>query len=64
MLDMKWIRDNPDQLDDALAKRGAEPVAKELIALDDKRRAHVQGLQDMQARRNMASKQIGKARPN
>ena len=56
MLDMKWIRDNPDQLDDALKKRGAEAVAKELIALDDKRRAHVQGLQDMQARRNMASK--------
>ena len=49
MLDMKWIRDNPDQLDDGLAKRGADPLAKELIALDDKRRAHVQGLQDMQA---------------
>ena len=62
MLDIKWIRDNPDQLDDGLAKRGAEPVAKELIALDDKRRAHVQGLQDMQARRNAASREIGKAK--
>jgi seryl-tRNA synthetase len=62
MLDMKWIRDHPDQLDDALAKRGAEPVAKGLIALDDKRRAHVQSLQDLQARRNAASKEIGKAK--
>jgi seryl-tRNA synthetase len=62
MLDMKWIRDNPDRLDEALAKRGADPVAQELIALDDKRRTHVQGLQDLQARRNAASKEIGKAK--
>ncbi|HSG94584.1 MAG TPA: serine--tRNA ligase, partial [Afifellaceae bacterium] len=62
MLDIKWIRDNPDQLDDALAKRGADPVAKDLIALDDQRRVHVQSLQDLQARRNAASKEIGKAK--
>ena len=62
MLDMKWIRDNPDQLDDELAKRGADPVARKLIALDDERRAHVQYLQELQARRNAASKAIGKAK--
>jgi len=62
MLDMKWIRDHADQLDDALAKRGAEPVAKDLIARDDERRGHVQRLQDLQARRNAASKEIGKAK--
>jgi seryl-tRNA synthetase len=61
MLDIKWIRDNAEVLDAALAKRGAEPLAASLIALDEKRRSVVQSLQDMQARRNAASKEIGAA---
>lgn len=61
MLDIKWIRDNAEALDAALAKRGAEPLAAGLIALDEKRRSVVQSLQDMQARRNAASKEIGAA---
>ena len=61
MLDIKWIRDNAEALDAALAKRGAEPLAASLIALDEKRRSVVQSLQDMQARRNAASKEIGAA---
>jgi len=61
MLDIKWIRDNADALDAALAKRGADPLAKALIALDEKRRAVIQKAQDMQSRRNAASKEIGAA---
>ncbi len=61
MLDIKWIRDNAEALDAALAKRGAEPLAAGLIALDEKRRSVVQSLQDMQSRRNAASKEIGAA---
>jgi seryl-tRNA synthetase len=61
MLDIKWIRDNPDILDEALKKRGAEPMAAALLALDDRRRAVIQKLQDMQSRRNAASKEIGAA---
>ncbi len=61
MLDIKWIRDNADALDAALAKRGAEPQAANVIALDEKRRSVVQLLQDMQSRRNSASKEIGAA---
>ncbi len=61
MLDIKWIRDNAEALDAALAKRGAEPLAASLIALDEKRRSVVQLLQDMQSRRNTASKEIGAA---
>lgn len=61
MLDIKWIRDNPDVLDEALRKRGAEPMAAALLALDDTRRAVIQKLQDMQSRRNAASKEIGAA---
>ena len=61
MLDIKWIRDNPQALDEALAKRGAEPAAVTLLALDDKRRSVIQKLQEMQSRRNAASKDIGAA---
>ncbi|MCF1468423.1 serine--tRNA ligase [Agrobacterium vitis] len=61
MLDIKWIRENPELLDQALAKRGAEPLSQSLITLDEQRRAVVQSMQDMQSRRNSASKEIGAA---
>ncbi|WP_340161675.1 serine--tRNA ligase [uncultured Hoeflea sp.] len=61
MLDIKWIRENPEALDAALAKRGAEAQAQQLIALDEARRSHVGQLQALQERRNAASKEIGKA---
>ncbi|PTM95245.1 serine--tRNA ligase [Mycoplana dimorpha] len=61
MLDIKWIRENAEALDAALAKRGAEPVAAGLIALDETCRAVIQKAQEMQSRRNAASKEIGAA---
>ncbi|GAA4763030.1 serine--tRNA ligase [Stakelama sediminis] len=62
MHDIRTIRDNPDQFDAALARRGLEPRAADLIALDEKRRALVTELQTGQARRNEASKAIGAAK--
>ena len=62
MLDIRWIRENPDALDRALANRGAEPAAQGLIALDAARRASVQKAQEAQTRRNAASKEIGQAK--
>ncbi|MEK1895906.1 MAG: serine--tRNA ligase [Rhizobium sp.] len=61
MLDIKWIRENPEALDAALAKRGAEPLSDSLIAIDEKRRSAIQKVQDMLSRRNAASKEIGAA---
>ena len=61
MLDIKWIRENPEALDAALAKRGAEPLSENLIAIDEKRRSAIQSVQDMLSRRNAASKEIGAA---
>ncbi|WP_457586198.1 serine--tRNA ligase [Ensifer canadensis] len=61
MLDIKWIRENAVVLDAALAKRGAEPSSASLIAIDERRRTILQSLQDMQSRRNAASKDIGAA---
>ena len=61
MLDIRWIRENAEAFDAALAKRGAEPLSQSLIALDEKRRSVIQSVQDMQSRRNAASKEIGAA---
>jgi len=62
MFDIKWIRENADAFDKALAKRGYEASAARLIALDDARRSHITKLQEAQERRNAASKEIGKAK--
>jgi seryl-tRNA synthetase len=62
VFDIKWIRDNADAFDAGLKKRGLAPQATELIALDEARRAHITKLQEAQARRNAASKEIGQAK--
>lgn len=62
MHDLKWIRENPECFDAALARRGEEPRASAILKLDEERRAHVQKLQEAQATRNTASKEIGKAK--
>ncbi len=62
MFDIRWIRDNPDLFDDGLKRRNLEPKAAEIIKLDETRRSHVKNLQDMQNRRNAASKEIGNAK--
>lgn len=62
MHDIKIIRDDPEAFDAGLAKRGIEPQAARLIAIDERRRKIIASLQEMQAARNDASKQIGAAK--
>ncbi len=62
MLDIRSIREAPEALDAALARRGQAPRAADLIALDDARRALILNVEALQARRNAASKEIGKAK--
>ena len=62
MHDIRFIRDNPDAFDRALARRGLPPQAQRLIALDEKRREKILALEIAQARRNAASKEIGEAK--
>jgi seryl-tRNA synthetase len=66
MLDIKWIRENPQALADALAKRpsyaaSAQSTVDDVLAKDEARRAHLGELQAKQERRNAASKEIGNA---
>jgi seryl-tRNA synthetase len=62
MYDIKWIRENPDAFDRGLQRRGLEPLSKTLLALDETRRAMISKLEQAQARRNAASKEIGQAK--
>jgi seryl-tRNA synthetase len=59
MFDVKWIRDNPEAFDRGRARRNLPPLSAEIVALDAKRRAAQTSWQEMQARRNELSKQIG-----
>ncbi|HWK15377.1 MAG TPA: serine--tRNA ligase [Rhizobiaceae bacterium] len=66
MLDIRWIRENPNALVDALRKRpsyaaNAQSIVDDVIARDEARRAHTTELQQKQERRNAASKEIGNA---
>lgn len=62
MHDIRAIRDNPEGFDAALARRGLDPMAADLVALDERRRLVITELQAGQARRNEASKAIGAAK--
>lgn len=61
MHDLKYIRENPQDFDAALIRRGATPVAASILALDEHRRVILTEMQNAQARRNEASKAIGAA---
>jgi seryl-tRNA synthetase len=62
MHDIRLIRENPEAFDAALIRRGADPIAAGLIALDESRRALTTRQQEVQARRNDLSKQVGQAK--
>ena len=66
MLDVKWIRENPDAFVTGLKKRNFTPdpteILNQIMTIDSQRRETIQQLQDLQARRNAASKEIGNAK--
>lgn len=62
MLDLKWIRENPQQFDDAIAKRGLTPLSNKIIELDQKRRKLIQQIQELQHTRNDTAKSLGALR--
>ena len=62
MFDIKWIRENPDAFDEGLRRRGEVPAAASLVELDRKRREAETRAQEIKARRNKLSKEIGAAK--
>ena len=62
MHDINAVRKDPDAFDAALSRRGAAPCAAEMLTLDDARRAAIAEAQELQTKRNDASKKIGQAK--
>jgi seryl-tRNA synthetase len=62
MHDIKWIRENAEAFDQALARRGLASESGRLLAIDERRRAAILKAEQAQARRNAASKEIGEAK--
>ena len=62
MHDLRFIREAPEDFDRGLGRRGLAPMAPQILDLDAKRRAAQTAMQEMQQRRNEASKQIGAAK--
>ena len=59
MHDIRIVRADPAAFDAALARRGLSPVAGAILEQDNIRRAAQTALQELQARRNQLSKEIG-----
>lgn len=62
MHDIRWIREDGAAFDKAMARRGLEPQAGAILEIDTKWRDSTTELQQLQQRRNEASKEIGKVK--
>ena len=59
MHDIKFIRENPEDFDAAMARRGLAAQSENILKLDEERRAIQTRLQELQAKRNEESQKIG-----
>ena len=62
MLDIKFIRENPDAVKENIKKKFQEeklPLVDQVIALDAENRKTIQEAQELRTARNAKSKQVG-----
>jgi seryl-tRNA synthetase len=62
MHDIRFVRENPEAFDRGLRRRGLEPAAAGILAVDKRRRAAISESEAIQARRKTLSQQIGMAK--
>ena len=60
MLDIKFIRSNPDEVKEALRKRRSKLDLEQFLAIDQKRRDLLLEVEDLKARRNQASGEMAR----
>jgi len=58
LLDLKWIRENPELVRKGLEAKGAKVPLDELLRLDHERRLLLKEVEDFKARRNAANDEI------
>ena len=62
MLDLRLIREHPEDVQRALAEKGGADLVPEILARDGERRRVVKEAEDLKALRNVASEAIGRAK--
>jgi len=62
MIDLNFIRENTDEVREALRKLNTEAPIDEILALDEKRRNLLAEVEALRHRRNVVSKEIGRMR--
>lgn len=60
MLDINKIKENPEKIAAALAKKGCDTDLSPVIAWDNERKAAISGVEQLKARRNKVSAEIPK----
>lgn len=60
MLDLKFIRSNPELVREGLRKKKAEANLDELLALDGKRRTLLSEVEQLKAKKNAVSEEVGR----
>ena len=60
MLDLKFVRNNPEMVKEALAKRGNKGSLDEFLKLDEQRREKLVVVEQLKNRRNTVSQEVGK----
>lgn len=63
MIDIKFLRENPDAVRDSQKKRGEDPkIVDQLLELDTKRRDAIVAFEALRAEQNQLSKSVGAAK--
>ncbi len=62
MHDIRLIRENPEDFDQDMKRRNLSPQASRLLSLDSSYRATQTAMQEVQAKRNDLSRQVGEAK--
>ncbi|ACV65002.1 seryl-tRNA synthetase [Desulfofarcimen acetoxidans DSM 771] len=60
MLDLKFVRNNPETVKEALAKRGNRGSLDEFLKLDEQRREKLVVVEQLKNRRNTVSQEVGR----
>lgn len=61
MLDLRLIRENPDQVREAVRRLNTDAPIDEILQLDEQRRSLLTRVEELKAQRNAGSREVGKA---
>ena len=63
MIDLRLLREDPDAVSAAYARRGGVEGLDRVVSLDEQHRELLRRVEDLRAEQNQASKSIGKSKP-